>query len=79
LSSSYNCVWKKTRATAARQYLKPFAHVPCFSTNPLSVGRGKNCTVQGYESMVDWKAAQDDVLQAAASVPGHGVAGAPRL
>jgi len=45
-------------ASAARQYLKPFETVLCFSTNPLSVEKGEKCIVQDYESMVDWKAAQ---------------------
>jgi hypothetical protein len=69
----------KKSATAARQYLKPFEPVPCFSTNPLSVERGKKCIVQNYKSMVDWKAAPDDSSEAAASVPGYGMAGAPCL
>jgi hypothetical protein len=72
------CLEKKS-ATTARQYLKPFEPVPCFSTNPLSVERGKKCIVQNYESMVDWKAGQDDSSEAADSVPGCGVAGAPCL
>ena len=53
--------------------------MPCFSTNPLSVQKGEECLVQDYESMVDWKAAQDDSSEAAASVPGRGMAGAPCL
>lgn len=67
------------KSAAARQYLKPFEPVPCFSTNPLSVEKGKKFIVQDYESMVDWKAAQDDSSEAAASVIGCGMAGAPCL
>jgi len=53
--------------------------VPCFSTNPLSVEKCEKCIVQDHESMVDWKAAQDDSSEAAASVPGRGRADAPCL
>lgn len=70
---------KKKSSSAARQYLKPFEPVPCFSTNPLAVEKGKKCIVQDYESVVDWKAAQDDSSEAAASVPVRGMAGAPCL
>lgn len=72
-------VSEKKSATTARQNLKPFEPVPCFSTHPLSLEKSKECTVQDYESMVDWKAAQDDSSDAAASLPGCGVAGAPCL
>jgi len=46
-------VYEKKSATAARQYLKPFEPVSCFSTNHLSVEKGKKCIVQDYESIVD--------------------------
>jgi len=72
-------VYEKKSATAARQYLKPFEPVSCFSTNHLSVEKGKKCIVQDYESIVDWKAAQDDSSEAAVSEPGHGMASAPCL
>jgi hypothetical protein len=39
-------VSEKKSATAARQYLKPFEPVPCFSTHPLSLEKSKECTVQ---------------------------------
>jgi hypothetical protein len=54
--------------------LKPFESVLCFSTHPLSLEKSKECTVENNESMVDWKAAQDDSSDAAANVPGHGMA-----
>ena len=57
--------------------MKPFEPVPCFSTNPLSVEKGKKCIVQDYERVVDWKAALDDSSEAAAIVPGRSMAGAP--
>jgi len=72
-------VSEKKSASTARHYLKPFEPVPYFSTNPLAVEKGKKSTVQDYESVVDWKAAQDDSSEAAASVPVCGMAGAPCL